>query len=101
MKDEAAAASPAVIPLARSCLCLYSPGVAIDVAFIAKIDSPRFCERLFAVLPDVMFCLKDANRCYRAVNQAFVERCGLKDTRRLIGRRHRRGARSPSVLRPA
>jgi len=64
----------------------YSPAVAIDTAFIAKVDSPRFCERLFEVLPDVMFCLKDTNRCYRAVNQAFVERCGLKDTRRLIGR---------------
>jgi PAS domain S-box-containing protein len=60
--------------------------VAIDVAFISRVDSPRFCERLFAVLPDVMFCLKDTDRRYRALNQAFVERIGLKDTRRLIGR---------------
>ena len=60
--------------------------MAIDVAFISRVDSPRFCERLFAVLPDVMFCLKDTERRYRALNQAFVERIGLKDTRRLIGR---------------
>ncbi|WP_052573049.1 AraC family transcriptional regulator [Haloferula sp. BvORR071] len=60
--------------------------MAIDTAFISKVDSPRFCERLFAVLPDVMFCLKDTDRRYRAMNQAFVERIGLKDTRRLIGR---------------
>jgi PAS domain S-box-containing protein len=60
--------------------------VAIDVAFISRVDSPRFCEKLFAVLPDVMFCLKDTERRYRALNVAFVERIGLKDTRRLIGR---------------
>ncbi|WP_193210962.1 AraC family transcriptional regulator [Luteolibacter marinus] len=61
--------------------------MAIDVGFIDRVDSPRFCERLFAVLPDVMFCLKDTNRCYRAVNQGFAERTGIKDKRRLIGRR--------------
>lgn len=61
--------------------------MAIDGEFIARIDSPRFCERLFAVLPDVMFCLKDADRRYRALNQAFAERTGIKDPRRLIGRR--------------
>ena len=61
--------------------------MAIDGDFIARIDSPRFCERLFAVLPDVMFCLKDTDRRYRALNQAFAERTGIKDPRRLIGRR--------------
>jgi PAS domain S-box-containing protein len=61
--------------------------MAIDTGFIGKVDSPRFCERLFAVLPDVMFCLKDTDRCYRAVNQGFADRTGIKDTRRLIGRR--------------
>ena len=60
--------------------------MAIDVGFIDRVDSPRFCERLFAALPDVMFCLKDNNRCYRAVNQGFAERTGIKDKRRLIGR---------------
>ncbi|MES2924696.1 MAG: AraC family transcriptional regulator [Verrucomicrobiota bacterium] len=60
--------------------------MAIDNDFIARIDSPRFCERLFAMLPDVVFCLKDGDRRYRAANQAFANRIGLKDTRRLMGR---------------
>ncbi|MDB6078519.1 MAG: AraC family transcriptional regulator [Akkermansiaceae bacterium] len=60
--------------------------VALDTEFIARVDSPRFCERLFAVLPDVVFCLKDSERRYRAANQAFAERIGLKDPRKLIGR---------------
>lgn len=61
--------------------------MAFDGDFIARVDSPRFCERLFAVLPDVMFCLKDSDRRYRALNQAFAERTGIKDPRRLLGRR--------------
>lgn len=60
--------------------------MAIDTEFIGKIDSPRFCERLFSVLPDVVFCLKDADRRYRAANEAFAERIGLKDPRKLIGK---------------
>ncbi|MEO5716350.1 MAG: AraC family transcriptional regulator [Luteolibacter sp.] len=60
--------------------------VAIDTEFIARIDSPRFCERLFAVLPDVVFCLKDSDFRYRAANQAFAERIGLKNASRLIGK---------------
>ncbi|MES2657362.1 MAG: AraC family transcriptional regulator [Verrucomicrobiota bacterium] len=60
--------------------------MAIDTEFIARIDSPRFCERLFAVLPDVVFCLKDTDFRYRAANHAFAERIGLKDARRLIGK---------------
>lgn len=61
--------------------------MAMDAEFIGRIDSPRFSERLFAVLPDVVFCLKDRERCYRAANQAFAERIGLKDPRRLIGKK--------------
>ncbi|RYD35271.1 MAG: AraC family transcriptional regulator [Verrucomicrobiaceae bacterium] len=60
--------------------------VAIDNEFIRRIDSPRFCEQLFATLPDVVFCLKDEQQCYRAANQAFAERVGLKDPRKLIGK---------------
>jgi PAS domain S-box-containing protein len=60
--------------------------VAIDTEFIGRVDSPRFSERLFAVLPDVVFCLKDEEFRYRAANQAFAERIGLKDPRRLIGK---------------
>lgn len=58
----------------------------MDTEFISRVDSPRFCERLFDVLPDVVFCLKDADRRYRAANEAFAGRIGLKDARRLIGK---------------
>lgn len=60
--------------------------MAIDSDFISRIGSARFCESLFEVLPDVVFCLKDCDFRYRAANQAFAERIGLKDARRLIGR---------------
>jgi PAS domain S-box-containing protein len=61
-------------------------GVAIDPDFILQIGSPQFCERLFEALPDVVFCLKDRDFRYRAANQAFAERIGLKDARRLLGK---------------
>jgi AraC-like DNA-binding protein len=54
--------------------------------FFARVASPRFCERLFAHLPDVVFCLKDHERRYQAANSAFAARLGLKDPRELIGR---------------
>lgn len=38
------------------------------------------------MLPDVVFCLKDADRKYRAANEAFAARVGLKDPRKLIGK---------------
>jgi PAS domain S-box-containing protein len=61
--------------------------VALDSAFISQINSPQFCERLFAALPDVVFCLKDHERRYRAANHAFADRLGLKNPRYLIGKR--------------
>ena len=54
--------------------------------FLEQVASPRFCERLFAHLPDVVFCLKDRERRYQAANPAFTARLGLRDARRLIGR---------------
>jgi len=55
--------------------------------FLSRVDSPSFCERLFAVLPDVVFCLKDDTRRYRAANRAFADRLGLRNPARLLGRR--------------
>lgn len=54
--------------------------------FLDEVASPRFCERLFAHLPDVVFCLKDSQRRYQAANPAFASRLGLRDPRKLIGR---------------
>ena len=58
-----------------------------DIAFLDRVASPRFCERLFAHLPDVVFCLKDGERRYQAANQAFAARIGLADPRPLLGKR--------------
>lgn len=54
--------------------------------FFKRVASPRFCERLFAHLPDVVFCLKDADRRYQAVNPAFVARSGMDSPATLLGR---------------
>ena len=56
-------------------------------AFLDQVASPRFCERLFAHLPDVVFCLKDRERRYQAANPAFAARIGLRDPRQLLGKR--------------
>ena len=56
-------------------------------AFLDQVASPRFCERLFAHLPDVVFCLKDRDRRYQAANQGFAARIGLRDPRQLLGKR--------------
>ncbi len=44
-------------------------------------------ERIFRVIPDIVFCVKDAQRVYRAANPAFAHRLGLKSEEEVIGRR--------------
>ena len=56
-------------------------------AFLDQVASPRFCERLFAHLPDVVFCLKDHDRRYQGANLAFAARIGLSHPRQLLGKR--------------
>lgn len=60
---------------------------AADSGFLEQVASARFCERLFAHLPDVVFCLKDRRRRYQAANPAFAARLGLRDPRKLLGKR--------------
>lgn len=60
--------------------------MSADGRFLDRVASPRFCERLFAHLPDVVFCLKDRERRYQAANLAFAARLGLDDPRKLLGR---------------
>lgn len=80
--------------LAREFLsCLAGSGdaphfrrVSADDDFLDQLASPRFCERLFAHLPDVVFCLKDRQRRYRAANMAFAQRLGIDHPRKLLGR---------------
>ena len=54
--------------------------------FLEQVASPRFCERLFAHLPDVVFCLKDNQRRYQAANPAFSIRLGFHDPSPLLGK---------------
>jgi len=50
------------------------------------IDHVAWWDRLFAVLPDVVFCIKDLDFRYRSANQAFADRLGLPGPARIIGR---------------
>lgn len=44
-------------------------------------------DRIFRVIPDIVYCVKDVERVYRSVNSAFAERLGLKSEAQVIGRR--------------
>lgn len=44
-------------------------------------------DRIFRVIPDIVYCVKDMERVYRSVNPAFAERLGLKSETQVIGRR--------------
>lgn len=59
--------------------------MAVDAAFLDQVGSAGIAERLFAVLPDVVFCLKDLEGRYRGANLAFAERLGLRDPHALLG----------------
>lgn len=61
--------------------------MAGDSDFFSQVATPRFCERLFAHLPDIVFCLKDRERRYQAANQGFADRAGLEHPDQLIGKR--------------
>lgn len=61
--------------------------MAADSQFFKLVASPLFCERLFAQIPGLVFCMKDTERRYRAANHAFAERLGLVNPERLLGKR--------------
>ncbi len=45
--------------------------------------------RVFCVIPDIVFCIKDRDEFYRAANAAFAERLGLSSEEEVIGLRAR------------
>ena len=47
----------------------------------------ELAERIFRVIPDIVFCVKDEKRTYRSANLAFVHRLGLKSEDQVIGKR--------------
>ncbi len=44
-------------------------------------------DRIFRVIPDIVYCVKDSGRIYRSANPAFAERLGLKSEEEVIGKR--------------
>lgn len=60
--------------------------MSADKEFFKRVASPRFCDRLFDQLPDVVFCMKDEHRRYQAANAAFAARAGQSSPAALHGR---------------
>lgn len=50
------------------------------------LASPALAEELFDLVPDVVFCVKDEEGRYQAVNRSLVLRCGKRAKSELIGR---------------
>lgn len=50
------------------------------------VDPSPVWERLFAALPDVVFCIKDLEFRYISANQAFADRLGLAGPSRVLGK---------------
>jgi PAS domain S-box-containing protein len=50
------------------------------------VDLSPVWERLFAALPDVVFCMKDLEFRYISANQAFADRLGLPGPARVLGK---------------
>jgi PAS domain S-box-containing protein len=55
--------------------------------FFSQLAGPFTGEALFDCLPDAAFFVKNSRGEYVVVNQALVERCGLREKRALLGRR--------------
>ena len=50
------------------------------------MDDPELLERIFDLLPDVVFFTKDREARYLRVNQALLDRCRIAERRFLVGR---------------
>lgn len=59
---------------------------AIREEFLAQLDTPMVTERLFAQIPDIVFCLKNDRGQYISANTAFAERLGLRSVSSIIGK---------------
>jgi PAS domain S-box-containing protein len=54
--------------------------------FIAQLDTPMMADRLFAEVPDIVFCIKNIQGQYISANHAFAERLGLRSTSSILGK---------------
>ncbi len=54
--------------------------------FLEQLATPFVAERLFAVVPDIVFCIKNIDGQYISANPAFAERLGLKSVDDILGK---------------
>lgn len=54
--------------------------------FLTQLNSPMLTEKLFAHLPDIVFCLKNKQGQYISANSAFAERLGLRSVNSILGK---------------
>lgn len=54
--------------------------------FLSKLATPLVAERLFAAVPDIVFCIKDRDGYYIAANPAFALRLGVASTDDILGK---------------
>ncbi len=54
--------------------------------FIDQLATPLVAERLFAEVPDIVFCMKNKRGQYITANSAFAERLGLRSISSILGK---------------
>ncbi|MCP5535983.1 MAG: AraC family transcriptional regulator [Akkermansiaceae bacterium] len=54
--------------------------------FLAQLATPLVAERLFAEVPDIVFCMKNLDGLYISANPAFAERLGLRSVDEILGK---------------
>lgn len=55
-------------------------------AFLKELATPMVAERLFAEVPDIVFCIKDKQGRYISANPAFALRLGVKSVNDILGK---------------
>jgi len=59
---------------------------ALREEFLAELNTPMVAERLFAEVPDIVFCIKNKQGQYISANPAFAERLGLRSINSTLGK---------------
>lgn len=52
----------------------------------AQLATPIIGDRLFAQIPDILYCIKNVKHQYVSVNRAFADRLNFKSTSSVIGK---------------
>jgi len=54
--------------------------------FLSQLATPLVSEKLFAHVPDIVFCIKNINGQYISANRAFADRLGLSSHQDILGK---------------